>query len=67
MYFNKNPQTLETESCLIDELHTMEETKIFVVITVLSTVLIGLAVYLFWLDRRVTKMEKEINNSKKQS
>jgi CcmD family protein len=42
----------------------MEETKIFVVITVLSTVLIGLAVYLFWLDRRVTKMEKEINNSK---
>jgi len=26
----------------------MEETKIFVVITVLSTVLIGLAVYLFW-------------------
>lgn len=45
----------------------MEETKIFVVITVLSTVLIGLAVYLFWLDRRVTKMEKEINNSKKTS
>jgi len=42
----------------------MEETKIFVVITVLSTVLIGLAVYLFWLDRRVTKMEKEINNTK---
>jgi CcmD family protein len=42
----------------------MEESKIFVVITVLSTVLIGLAVYLFWLDRRVTKMEKEINNSK---
>lgn len=43
----------------------MEETKIFVVITVLSTVLVGLAVYLFWLDRRVTKMEKEINNAKK--
>ncbi len=42
----------------------MEESKIFVVITVLSTVLIGLAIYLFWLDRRVTKMEKEINNSK---
>jgi len=41
----------------------MEETKIFVVITVLSTVLIGLAVYLFWLDRRVSKMEKEIKNS----
>jgi len=42
----------------------MEETKIFVVIAVLSTVLIGLAVYLFWLDRRVSKMEKEIKNNK---
>ena len=42
----------------------MEETKIFVVITLLSTVLIGLAVYLFWLDRRVSKMEKEINSNK---
>lgn len=42
----------------------MEETKIFVVIIVLSTVLIGLAVYLFWLDRRVSKMEKEINENK---
>jgi CcmD family protein len=42
----------------------MEENKIFVVITVLSTVLIGLAVYLFWLDRRVSKMEKEIKNNK---
>lgn len=42
----------------------MEDTKIFVVITVLSTVLIGLAIYLFWLDRRVTKMEKEIKNNK---
>lgn len=42
----------------------MEETKIFVVITVLSTVLIGLAAYLFWLDRRVTRMEKELKNDK---
>jgi CcmD family protein len=41
----------------------MEETKIFVVIAVLSTVLIGLAGYLFWLDRRVSKMEKEIKNN----
>ncbi len=41
----------------------MEETKIFVVIAVLSTVLIGLASYLFWLDRRVSKMEKEIKNN----
>jgi len=41
----------------------MEETKIFVVILVLSTVLVGLAVYLFLLDRRVSKMEKEIKNN----
>jgi CcmD family protein len=41
----------------------MEETKIFVVIAVLSTVLIGLATYLFWLDRRISKMEKEIKNN----
>lgn len=41
----------------------MEETKIFVVITVFSTIIIGLAGYLFWLDRRVTKMEKEIKNN----
>ena len=41
----------------------MEETKIFVVIAVLSTVLIGLAGYLFRLDRRVSKMEKEIKTN----
>lgn len=45
----------------------MEETKIFVVIAVFSTILIGLAGYLFWLDRRVSKMEKELNNDKNQS
>lgn len=42
----------------------MIESKIFVVIIVLSTVLVGLAAYLFWLDRRVSKMEKEIKNNK---
>ena len=42
----------------------MIENKIFVVIIVLSTVPIGLAAYLFWLDRRVTKMENEIKNNK---
>jgi hypothetical protein len=41
----------------------MIESKIFVVIIVLSTVLAGLAAYLFWLDRRVSKMEKEIKNN----
>jgi CcmD family protein len=43
----------------------MIESKMFVVIIVLSTVLVGLAIYLFWLDRRVTKMEKEIKNNQK--
>ncbi len=43
----------------------MIESKMFVVIIVLSTVLVGLAVYLFWLDRRVTKMENEIKNNQK--
>ena len=42
----------------------MIESKIFVVVIVLSTVLLGLAVYLFWIDRRVTKMENEIKNNK---
>ncbi len=43
----------------------MIESKMFVVIIVLSTVLVGLAVYLFWIDRKVTKMEKEIKNNQK--
>jgi hypothetical protein len=43
----------------------MIESKIFVVIIVLSTVLAGLAVYLFWLDHRITKMEREIKNNQK--
>lgn len=42
----------------------MEETKIFVVIAVFSTILLGLAGYLFWLERRVSKMEKELKNNK---
>jgi CcmD family protein len=42
----------------------MEENKIFVVIAVFSIILIGLAAYLFWLDKRVSKMEKEIKNDK---
>jgi len=33
--------------------------KIFVVVTVLSVILIGVFVYLFMIDRRVRKLEKE--------
>jgi hypothetical protein len=57
-------KTLPTLLCLTNTTSEMIESKIFVVIIVLSTVLAGLAVYLFWLDRRVTKMENEIKNNK---
>lgn len=32
--------------------------KIYVVIAVLAVILIGLAIYLFTIDRKVTKLEK---------
>lgn len=38
----------------------MDEGKVFVVIAVLSTVMIGLGGFLFWLERRIAKMEKQI-------
>jgi hypothetical protein len=38
----------------------MDENKIFVVITVLSTVIVGFGLFLFWLERRISKMEKQI-------
>jgi CcmD family protein len=57
-------KTLITLLCLTNTNSEMIESKIFVVIIVLSTVLVGLALYLFWLDRRVTKMENEIKNNK---
>jgi len=34
--------------------------KIFVVVTVLAVILTGIFVYLFFIDRKVTKLEKEI-------
>ncbi|MEI7499976.1 MAG: CcmD family protein [Bacteroidota bacterium] len=34
--------------------------KIFVVVTVLAVILIGIFVYLFFIDRKVRKLEKEI-------
>ena len=41
------------------------EGKIYVVIAVLVTILIGLIIYLVSIDRKVGKLEKEIENSKK--
>ncbi len=36
--------------------------KIFVVVAVLAVIMAGLFVYLFWLDRKVRKMEKQMKN-----
>lgn len=40
----------------------MIESKLFVVIIVLSTVLLGVAAYLFYLDRKTSKLEKQIRD-----
>jgi len=34
--------------------------KIFVVVAVLALILVGIFVYLFTIDRKVTKLEKEL-------
>ncbi len=36
--------------------------KIYVVVAVIAVILIGLFIYLFTIDRKVSKLEKEINN-----
>lgn len=36
--------------------------KIYVVVAVLAVIFIGLAVYLFTLDKRISKMEREKNS-----
>lgn len=35
--------------------------KIYVVVTVLSVIFIGIVIYLVMLDRKITKLEKEVN------
>ncbi|HOW32075.1 MAG TPA: hypothetical protein PLP88_10925 [Bacteroidales bacterium] len=40
----------------------MIESKLIVVIAVLATIFIGLAVYLVVLDRKITKLENQVNN-----
>jgi CcmD family protein len=39
-----------------------QDGKIYVVVIVISIVLAGLLIYLWTLDRKITKLEKEINN-----
>ncbi len=41
--------------------------KIYVVIAIASIILIGIFTYLFMLDRKITKIEKELNNKNKNS
>jgi CcmD family protein len=40
----------------------MIESKLIVVIAVLVTIFVGLAIYLFNLDRKMTKLENQISN-----
>lgn len=39
--------------------------KIYVVIGVVTIILTGIFSYLFWIDRKVSRMEKEINDNAK--
>jgi hypothetical protein len=40
------------------------EGKVYVVVVVVSLVVVGMMVYLFSLDKKLNKLEKEINNRK---
>ena len=44
----------------------LEYGKIFVVVAVLSVILIGIFVYLFVMDRKIGKLEKEIKDGSNQ-
>ena len=41
----------------------LENGKIFVVVAVLAVILVGIFVYLFSIDRKVTKLEKEVEKN----
>jgi CcmD family protein len=45
----------------------LENGKIFVVVAVLALILIGIFVYLFSIDRKVTKLEKEVKERNTES
>ncbi len=38
--------------------------KIFVVVAVLALILVGIFIYLFTIDRKVTRLEKEVEEKK---
>jgi len=56
IYFVKFAPSLRAAS---DFMHSMG--KMYVVIAVVALVVIGLFLYLFYLDRKVSKIEKELN------
>jgi CcmD family protein len=45
----------------------LEYGKIFVVVAVLSLILIGIFVYLFFIDKKIGKLEKEIKSESKRN
>jgi len=51
---------LSAESATIDFLRSTG--KIYSVIAVICSILIGLGIYLFTIDRKLTKIENQINN-----
>ncbi|MEY2828161.1 MAG: hypothetical protein RIQ33_19 [Bacteroidota bacterium] len=42
------------------------EGKIWVVVAVISTIMLGLLIYLITIDKKITTVEKEIDSQKKQ-
>lgn len=55
---------LYTHVCIAQEIEMADELrssgKIYVVVGVISIIFIGLAIYLFRIDRKISKIEKEI-------
>ena len=54
---------LSAESGAIDFLRSTG--KIYSVVAVIAVIFIGIALYLFRLDNKITKLEKEIHNEEK--
>jgi CcmD family protein len=38
-----------------------KEGKIYLVIAIVAIVFLGMAIYLFWLDRKLSRLEKKMN------
>jgi len=55
-----NPHALRAESSAIDFLRSTG--KIYSVIAVLVVILIGITIFLYRLDKKLTKLENQINN-----